>query len=250
MSHDDAPAKNLYGQEYVSIFKLFLAITCFSFAVYLVPGLWGAPLNAMSAFVPPLGTQDFVLGANSEGPSAAPANTKTAFDDSPGPIRYVNIMKIYEPEIVRKFGLVTYFDYEEALAASKKLKRPIMLDFTGINCVNCRKMESQVWSNPEVMKRLKNDFIIASLYCDYDKLELPANEQHFSKALQSQVVTVGDKNEELQASKFNSNSQPYYFYVDEDGNTLANEGYAYDPDAQKFIHHLDKVLENYKQTHH
>jgi len=247
LSHDDANVKNLYGQEYVSIFKLFLAIVCFSFAVYLLPGMWGAPLNAMSQFVPPMGTQDFVLGVNAG--SGNTSSGSAAEDADVKPMRYVNEMRIYEPEIVRKFGLVTYFDYDEALAASKKLKKPVMLDFTGINCVNCRKMESQVWSNPEVMKRLKNNFIIASLYCDYDKLELPKNEQHFSQALQSQVVTVGDKNEELQAAKFNSNSQPYYFYVDENGNQLIDGGYAYDPDVQKFIAHLDKVVENYKKTH-
>ena len=247
LSHDDANVKNLYGQEYVSIFKLFLAIVCFSFAVYLLPGMWGAPLNAMSQFVPPMGTQDFVLGVNAG--SGNTSSGSAAEDADVKPMRYVNEMRIYEPEIVRKFGLVTYFDYDEALAASKKLKKPVMLDFTGINCVNCRKMESQVWSNPEVMKRLKNNFIIASLYCDYDKLELPKNEQHFSQALQGPVTTVGDKNEELQAAKFNSNSQPYYFYVDENGNQLIDGGYAYDPDVQKFIAHLDKVVENYKKTH-
>ena len=122
-----------------------------------------------------------------------------------------------------------------------------MLDFTGINCVNCRKMESQVWSNPEVMKRLKEDFIIVSLYCDYDKIELPKDQQFFSKELNSQVLTLGDWNEALQASKFNANSQPFYFYIDENGNKLADKGYSYDPDAQKFIEHLDAVKEEYKK---
>ncbi|MBS1584535.1 MAG: thioredoxin family protein [Bacteroidetes bacterium] len=242
LSHDDAPAKNIYGQEYVSLFKLFLAIGCFSFAVYLLPGMWGAPLNAMSQFVPPMGTQDFVLGAGGGNGAAV----ETGGDK---PVKYVDVLKIYEPEVVRKFGLVTYYDYDEAVAASKKLKKPIMLDFTGINCVNCRKMEGQVWSNPEVMKRLKEDFVIASLYCDYDKLDLPKSEQHFSQALQSDVVTLGDKNEDLQATKFNSNSQPFYFYVDENGNKLADSGYSYNPDVQRFINHLERVKEKYKQTH-
>ncbi|MBA3827629.1 MAG: thioredoxin family protein [Taibaiella sp.] len=240
LSHDDVTPKNVYGQEYVSLFKLFLAISCFSFAVYLVPGMWGAPLNGMSQFVPPLGTQDFI--ANGNGP-ATERNTDLV------PVKYAEEMKIYEPPIVRNSGLVTFFDYDEALAASKKLKKPVMLDFTGINCVNCRKMESQVWSNPEVMKRLKNDFIVVSLYSDYDKRELPAGEQHFSQALQSQVVTVGDKNEELQADKFKSNSQPLYYYVDENGVQLIEGGYSYDPDVEKFIAHLDKVKENYKKAH-
>lgn len=244
LSHDDAPAKNIYGQEYVSLFKLFVAIGCFSFAVYLLPGMWGAPLNAISQFVPPMGTQDFVLGAGGSGGSAATVET-----GGDKPVKYVDVLKLYEPEVVRKYGLVTYYDYDEAVAASKKLKKPIMLDFTGINCVNCRKMEGQVWSNPEVMKRLKEDFVIASLYCDYDKLDLPKSEQHFSQALQSDVVTLGDKNEDLQATKFNSNSQPFYFYVDENGNKLADSGYSYNPDIQRFINHLERVKENYKKTH-
>jgi len=247
LSHDDIPPKNVYGQEYVSLFKLFLAIACFSFAVYLVPGMWGAPLNAMSQFVPPIGTQDFILGV--ENNSSATNITTSAVDNDIRPMRYVNELKEYEPEIARKYGLVTYYDYNEALAASKKLKKPIMLDFTGINCVNCRKMEAQVWSSPEVMKRLKNDFVIASLYCDFDKMELPANEQFFSKALNSQVVTVGDKNEDLQASKFNTDSQPFYFFVDENGNKLIEGGYSYNPDVDRFVKHLDNVIANYKKTH-
>lgn len=248
LSHDDANPKNVYGQEYVSIFKLFLAIVCFTFSVYLLPGMWGAPLQAMSQFLPPIGTQDFVLGAGN-GSSGNSGDNATTVDASIAPVKYVNEMRIYEPEIVRKYGLRPYYDYDEALAAAKKLKKPVMLDFTGINCVNCRKMESQVWSSPEVMKILKNDFIIASLYCDYDKMQLPANEQHFSQALQSQVVTVGDKNEDLQATKFNSNSQPYYFYVDENGNKLVDEGYSYNPDVQKFVAHLDTVKARYQREH-
>ena len=124
-----------------------------------------------------------------------------------------------------------------------------MLDFTGINCVNCRKMESQVWSDPQVAKRLKEDFIVASLYCDFNRIKLPEGEQYFSKDLNSQIITVGNKNSDLQASKFGANSQPFYFYIDEHGNKLADVGYAYDPDVQKFVAHLDKVKERYKQTH-
>jgi thiol:disulfide interchange protein DsbD len=243
LSHDDAPAKNLYGQEYVSLFKLFLAIVSFTFAVYLLPGMWGAPLNGVSAFVPPLGTFDAFGGG-----SSCQASVKESSGDT-GPVKYVSDMKIYEPPVVRNLGLVTYFDYDEALAASKKLNKPVMLDFTGINCVNCRKMESQVWSKPEVAKRLKEDFIVASLYCDFNRLELPKEQQYFSKDLNAQVTTLGNKNADLQAAKFGSNSQPLYFYVDENGNKLAESGYSYDPDVQKFIAHLDKVKENYKKAH-
>jgi len=243
LSHDDAPAKNIYGQEYVSIFKLFMAIISFSFAVYLLPGMWGAPLNGMSAFLPPMGTFDQF--GNSGGGGGTAHNTAPA---EGGPVKYVNDMKIYEPPVVKNLGLVTYFDYEEALEAGKKQHKPVMLDFTGINCVNCRKMESQVWSHPEVAKRLKEDFVVASLYCDFNRIELPEEEQYFSKGLGAMVITVGNKNAALQAEKFGSNSQPFYFYVDEQGNKLIAEGYSYDPDVQKFIAHLDKVKENYKAS--
>jgi len=245
LSHDDAPAKNVYGQEYVTIFKLFLAIVSFTFAVYLLPGMWGAPLNGMSQFIPPMGTQDYVVSSGGTGGN----NHNETSENGIAPKKLVQELKIYEPPVAVQNGLVTFYDYDEALEASKKLHKPLMLDFTGINCVNCRKMESQVWSNPEVMKRLKEDFVIASLYCDFDKIKLPEEKQFFSKELNAQVVSIGDWNEHLQASKFNSNSQPFYFYVDQDGNKLAEEGYSYDPDATKFIRHLDLVKEKYQQLH-
>lgn len=242
LSHDDASPKNIYGQEYVSIFRLFLSIVSFTFAIYLLPGMWGAPLNGMSAFVPPMGTQDFVIGEGS-----GTASHTSGSDNEIRPVKYVDVMKIYEPPVVKNMGLETFYDYDEAIAASKKLKKPIMLDFTGINCVNCRKMESQVWSDPEVARRLKEDFIVASLYCDINRIELPKEQQYFSKDLNSEVMTLGNLNADLQASKFGSNSQPFYFYIDDNGNKLAEEGYPYDPDIQKFIRHLDNVKARYKE---
>lgn len=243
LSHDDAPPKNVYGQEYIGLFRLFLAMTSFSFAVYLVPGLWGAPLNGMSQFLPPMGTQEFIVGGGS--PTEAHGHGNDV--DGVRPVKYVDEMKIYEPPVVVQSGLVTFFDYDEALAAAKILHKPVMLDFTGINCVNCRKMESQVWSQAEVMRRLKEDFIVASLYCDYDKAKLPESERFYSDELNADVKTLGDWNEHLQASQFNSNTQPFYFFVDEDGNKLAEKGYGYDPDVDAFIEHLDNVLKAYKE---
>ncbi|MCB0697485.1 MAG: thioredoxin family protein, partial [Chitinophagaceae bacterium] len=183
MSHDDQNPKNMFGQEYVSIFKLFLAIASFSFAVYMLPGMWGAPLKGLSAFVPPMGTQDFVLGAGGGGTAHA------GNENGDGPERYVSEMKIYEPEVAVKFGLVTYYDYNEAIEASKKQHKPIMLDFTGINCVNCRKMEGQVWSDPAVMKRMKENFIVASLFCDAQNVYIPKDEQYYSEYLKKDVKT-------------------------------------------------------------
>lgn len=248
-SHDSELPKNVFGLPYLTVTRLTFAMISLGFVFYLFPGMWGAPLNGLGAFVPPMGTQDFVIGSG--GGSEAGGGNVTAAPDNSGvhPVKYVQAMRIYEPEVVKKFGLVTYFDYNEALEASKKTGKPVMLDFTGINCVNCRKMETQVWSKPEVMQRLKNDFIIASLYCDYDKELLPKEERYHSKVLDSDVETVGDRNEDIQATKFGSNSQPYYFFVDENGNKLADNGYAYDPDVQKFVQHLDNVKAKFKAAH-
>lgn len=244
LSHDDANPQNVYGQEYVSIFRLFLAIGSFTFAVYLLPGMWGAPLNGMSQFLPPMGTQDYVVGNGGSGNGTSTHGS--AYSAEIAPRKYVEQLKKYESNVAVQNGLETFFDYNEGLAAAKALKKPVMLDFTGINCVNCRKMEAQVWSSPEVMTRLKNDFIVVSLFCDYDKLELPQSEQFFSRELNAQVTTLGDWNEHLQASRFESNTQPFYFFVDEAGNKLAEKGYSYDPDVSAFVRHLDLVKKNYE----
>jgi thiol:disulfide interchange protein len=247
LSHDDAPAKNVYGQEYVSIFKLFFAIISFTFALYLLPGMWGAPLSGLGQFIPPMGTQDFVVGEGGE------AHAISAAQPLPGatqPTKYVAQMKIYEPNAVRKLGLVTYFDYDEALAAAKKLKKPVMLDFTGITCVNCRKMESQVWAQPEVIKLLKNDFIVVSLFCDATQVDLEKGDQYVSKSTNSNITTLGDKSLDIQINQFKANSQPFYFFIDENGNKLAEDGYGYDPDVQKFVRHLEQVKERYASGKH
>ncbi len=243
LSHDDAPAKNVYGQEYVSLPKLFLAIASFAFAVYMVPGLWGAPLKGLSQFLPPMGTQDFISGG---GGSGAGDHAENAALGGIRPVKLVEEMRIYEPEVVKKYGLTSFYDYDEALAAGKALDKPVMVDFTGINCVNCRKMESAVWSDPEVMKMLKEDFVIASLYCDYDKMEAPKDQQRYSKILGSDIITIGDMNEAIQAEKFGANSQPFYFFVDGEEKKLINEGYGYDPSVPKFLAHLQKVKANFE----
>ena len=123
-----------------------------------------------------------------------------------------------------------------------------MLDFTGINCVNCRKMEGQVWSDPEVMKRLKENFIIVSLYIDVHNIYLQKNEQYFSKSLNQNIETLGDKNVDLQVSKYNANTQPFYYFLDGNENRLAPEGYGYDPDVKKFIELLDSATAAYNKT--
>src|SRR5215203_4072367 len=188
--HDDELPKNDFGFPFLTVTRLFFAIAAFVFSVYMIPGLLGAPLKGISAFVPPMGTQDFNASSNK---LVASASTQNSGDDLHQK-KYYDRMKMYEPEVVTKYGLITYFDYNEALDVAKKLKKPLMLDFTGINCVNCRKMEGQVWSDPKVMQRLKEDFVIVSLYVDVHQVDIPQNEQYFSKALDKQVETLGDRN--------------------------------------------------------
>jgi thiol:disulfide interchange protein DsbD len=240
--HDDELPKNDFGLPYLTVTRLMFAITAFAFAVYMIPGLFGAPLKSISAFVPPMGTQDFVMGAGMHTSAASSSNTS---NDQPHPSKYYEQMKMYEPEVVTKYGMVTYFDYDEALAVAKKLKKPLMLDFTGINCVNCRKMEGQVWSDAEVMKRLKEDFVIVSLYVDVQNIDLPESDIYFSKALNKQVETLGDKNADLQVTSYGANSQPYYFFLDANEKRIVPDGYGYDPDIQKFKQLLDAVKEKY-----
>ncbi|GAA4454448.1 protein-disulfide reductase DsbD family protein [Rurimicrobium arvi] len=239
-SHDDDLPKNMFGIPYVSVPRLLLAISAFSFAIYLVPGMWGAPLKAVSSFVPPMGTQDFIATGGSAPAAHAVAEGVTA------PSKYVEKLKIYEPEAAKKFGLVTYYDLEEAKAAAKILKKPLMLDFTGINCINCRKMEGQVWSDPEVMKRMKEDFVVVSLYVDFNNEELPEAQRYVAQS-GSKITTVGNKNADYQVTRFGSNAQPLYFFVDVDDHQLAEKGYPYDPNIDKFIAHLDAVKAKYKE---
>lgn len=234
------------------------AISSFAMVVYLTPGLWGAPLKGLGAFLPPMGTQDFnaddlpkgfdisTLGQNTSGGNGHSSSTGTL----PHPVKYAEVMQKNEPDVVVNNGMITYFEYKEALEVARKLKKPLMMDFTGINCVNCRKMETQVWSDPEVMKMLKNDFVIASLFVDvHDGVALPINEQFFSKELGKQIEDLGDFNANLQVTKFGSNSQPNYFFLDGNEERLIPDGYGYDPSkgVKEFKDWLNKALEAYKK---
>ena len=252
--HDDELPKNDFGLPYLSVTRLLFATTSLIFAVYMTPGLWGAPLKGISAFVPPMGTQDFNaddlpsgFNFSSSGISSGDTNNHRT-KDLPKPEKYYEEMKKNEPDVVVNNGMVTYFDYQEALAVSRKLKKPLMLDFTGINCVNCRKMEGQVWSAPQVMERLKNDFVIVSLYVDVHNVYIPSQEQYFSKTLDRQVETLGDLNADMQVTKFGANTQPYYFFLDGNEQRLVPDGYGYDPNINKFTRLLDKVKDAYQEN--
>ncbi len=217
---------------FVSVPRLFFAMASFSFAVYMVPGLWGAPLKALSGFIPPATTQEFNLNdLQYKIGNAGPAHSAAGNDVAP-PKKYIN--KLHVP-----FGLTAYFDLEEGMAAAKILKKPIMLDFTGHTCPNCRKMEEQVWKDPAVLSRIKENFVLVSLYVDESE-ELPATEQYTDKN-GVKVVTVGDKNLDYEIKTFGFNAQPLYMFLDLNGKPLSDVKYGYDPSVSGFIKHLDAV---------
>lgn len=221
---------------YISVPRIFIAMICFTFALYMVPGMWGAPLKPLSGILPPPSTQDFDLDKlqymGGGGAHSASVNSNAA----PAPSKYAD--KFHVP-----FGLTAYFDMDEAKAASKILKKPIMLDFTGWSCANCRKMENEVWSKPEILARLKNDFVLVSLYVD-DRTELPFKEQ-ITNERGDKIKTIGDKNLDFEISAFDLNAQPLYKFMDHEGSILSPVQYGYDPDVTKFAAHLDAVKAAY-----
>jgi len=226
---------------YVSVTRLCFAIVTFSFVVYMIPGMWGAPLKGISGFLPHEGSQDFNLhrsitnleAALDGGGTGGGAKNTNAIR----PKKYTDILHSEIPGVEN-----TFFDYEEALAAAKAANKPLMLDFTGHTCVNCRKFEKSVLSDPAVMKVMRNDFIVASLYTD-EKTALPEEEQYVSKFDGTKVKNVGQKNGDFQVTTFNRNSQPYYIPVDLNGKPLIDKGYGYDPkeDANAFLEYLENA---------
>jgi thiol:disulfide interchange protein DsbD len=232
--------------KFISVPRLFFAIFSFSFATYMVPGLFGAPLKLLSGFIPPASTQEFNLQdlkyRFDQLQVSGVANDNNQHSVAIPPKKYID--KLHVP-----FGLVAYFDLAEGMAAAKALNKPIMLDFTGHSCANCRKMEEQVWKNPEVLKRIKENFVLVSLYVD-ESTELPIEEQ-ITNAKGEKIITVGDRNLEYEVTKFGFNAQPLYMFLDHGGNPLDDFKYGYDGDVQKFIDHLDKVYAAFvKQAKH
>lgn len=215
--------------DYVSLPRLFLAIIVLAFTTYLVPGLWGAPLQAVAGFLPPQHTQDFdlytpTLGGGGGSSAAAPHAQHKYGDLFHAPL-----------------GLDAYFDYDEARAYARKVNRPILIDFTGNACVNCRKMEATVWPDPRVLQRLRNDFVLVQLYVD-DKTALPEAEQTVSKFSGKKLKTIGNKWSDFQATRYNANSQPFYVQLDPTTEKVlaTPQGANYDPD--NFVRFLDSGL--------
>ena len=193
--------------KYVSVPRLFMAIISFGFAVYMVPGLWGAPLKSISAFAPPLYTQDFSL---------------------------------YDDEVH-----AAYDDYESGMAKAKLLNKPVMIDFSGFGCVNCRKMEASVWTDPKVKQILENDYVLITLMVD-DKTKLPHPIEIEEHGKVRKLKTIGDKWSYLQRSKFGANAQPFYILLNDEGKPLG-PSYAFNEDVSKYIQFLENGLKTFKE---
>ncbi|MFD2785312.1 protein-disulfide reductase DsbD family protein [Hymenobacter rubripertinctus] len=224
---------------HLSVGRLLMAVLSFSFMTYLVPGLFGAPLPLLAGYLPPQSRTDFTVAAASA-PAVATATTPNAACEVP---RYGDFLEL-------PHGLSGFFDLEQAQRCAKAQNKPLFIDFTGHACVNCRKMEATVWSDPQVLKRLQNDFVVVALYVD-DKVELPASEVYVSKYDGKEKTTLGKKNADLQLAAFNVNAQPYYVLLDP--NAPADLAHAlappigYEPDVAEFVRFLDAGLARYRQ---
>lgn len=194
--------------KYVSVPRLFMSIISFAFAIYMVPGLWGAPLKAISAFAPPLYTQDFNLYKN---------EVHAAFDD-----------------------------YEAGMAYAKKVNKPVMIDFSGFGCVNCRKMEASVWTDPTVKQTLENDYVLITLIVD-DKTKLAEPIEIQENGKTRKLKTIGDKWSYLQRSKFGANAQPFYILLNHDGEPLG-PSYAFNEDVSQYMKFLRNGLSRFKNN--
>jgi len=211
--HDDEDHRK------TSVTRFFLAVISLSFAMYMVPGLWGAPLRAISAFAPPMSTQDWVMTPGSMesgiGTPVSNNNYKT---------------------ITNNGGQITFTDYDEGMAYAKENNMPVFLDFNGFGCVNCRKMEAAVLSKPEVAEHMHKYVLISLIVDDKTKLPEPITVEENGKTVT--LKTVGDKWSYVQRTEYQSNAQPYYMQLDADGNRLVDTSYAYDEDIQKFLNWL------------
>jgi thiol:disulfide interchange protein DsbD len=218
LSHD-APIEN------IGVFRFLLGLSSLIFAVYMLPGLWGAPLKIISGFPPP---QKY-----SESPFGVGYTAGTTMEALPKGAEY-------GPN-----NIVVFTDYDVAMAYAKKVNKPLMLDFTGKACQNCRKMEENVWSDKKVLSKLKNDVVLVSLYVDQDT-PLPKDKQHISKFSGDEIITIGDKWLEFQTYVYKDLSQPMYVIIDHEENKLNNQVH-YMPDVIKYEEWLQKGIDNFNK---
>lgn len=217
---------------YLSVTRLVLAIVTFAFVVYMVPGMWGAPLKALSGYMPPMQTQDFVMAAGGSAPSA-PSGAASAPETG---VKYGDVLKL-------PLGLEGFFDLEQAEAYAAEVGKPLFIDFTGHGCVNCREMEARVWSDPRVLELLRNEYVIVALYAD-DKLKV--DESDWVTTDTGKVLkTLGKINSYYALKTYGVNAQPYYVLQGRDGKPLV-EPRGYDLDVDAFVQFLRSGVEAYR----
>ncbi|MBL7850576.1 MAG: thioredoxin family protein [Cyclobacteriaceae bacterium] len=221
------PMKGDTPVEHVTVPRLLLSTLVFSFVVYLIPGLWGAPLKALAGYLPPMYTHDFNLGED-----LSRTNTLAGCD----PPKYADFLHL-------PHGLTGYFDYQQALACAREQKKPLFIDFTGHGCTNCREMEAVVWSDPKVLQTLREDYVIVALYVD-DKTELPEKDWYVSVYDGKEKKTIGKQNADLQIRNLDNNAQPFYVLVGADERVLAWP-YGYNRDPVQFKAFLDRGKAKY-----
>ncbi len=216
--------------SHISVGRLSLGLITMAFTIYMIPGLWGAPLKLISGFPPPMHYSESSYGVG---------YTKLS-DGGTG-----TLLEIPEDAKLGPHDIVSFLDYEKGMAYAKKVNKPVMIDFTGHACVNCRKMEERVWSDSRVLQVLKNDIVLISLYVD-DKRALPLDEQYTSAINGKKVTTIGKKWSEFQINKYKANAQPYYVLIDHEGNNL-NEYSAYNPNIDEYLAWLQEGIGNFKK---
>jgi len=224
LSHDSAVEK-------VTVPRLLLATFMFSFVVYLIPGMFGAPLKALAGYLPPLYTHDFDLTASKN------EDAVNTLCEEP---KYADFLHL-------PHGLQGYFDYKQALACARSQHKPLFIDFTGHGCTNCREMEAVVWSDLQVLTRLKNDYVVVALYVD-DKTELPESEWYTSRYDNKVKKSIGKQNADLQINNLENNAQPFYVLVGEDERVLAWP-YGYDKSVESFVEFLNIGKKKYGELY-
>jgi len=224
--------------DVIGVPRLFLAIVTFSFVVYMIPGLWGAPLKAISGYVPPMTTQDFDLDRmiveNSGG-------TAVSHQSDLGPRKYSDILHM-------PTGFHGFYDLEEAKAYAKKVNKPIFVDFTGKTCANCREMENNVWTDKEVKRILNEEFVMVALYADANFIKLDEKDWVVTEEGKT-IKRLGSKNLNYQITRFNMNAQPYYVLMDYNEKVLTPKNKAYDKDVANYIAFLNEGIAAYKKLH-
>lgn len=224
----------------ISVIRLFLSIVSFSFAIYMIPGLWGAPLKTISGYLPPITTQEYNIEKIIVENGGTGTNTAT-IGDFPAQRKYADKLDSHVP-----LGFHAFFDLDEAKAYAKKVNKPLFIDFTGKSCANCREMETSVWTDVQVKKMLQNDYVMVCLFADENTINL--DEKDWVKTSDGNIIkTLGRKNLNYQISAFHANAQPLYVLMDSNGNLLTKKPQPYDKNISNFVSFLQEGLTNFKK---